>query len=285
MARFRYDRSSKWLLEHHGDQMLRLAGVTDVISWKPLQAEVVQPRQLPDGLLEVQRACRSTLNLFLIEIETYADRDIDDQLFDDVMLVYQDRRVVPDTVLLVLRPKGQAEVAGRREVASASGQTLLAGRWPVVELWKLPALDMLRLREPGLIPWVPLMDYAGPPEPLLQQCRQVIDEKAKPEEHANLLAVSQVLAGLRYNDKWLFNFFGGKEAMIESPVLTEFVNERVAVKCQQMLIKFLQSRFGLVAPDIVAEIGKITAENRLDELTEWAGRCLDSDAFRQKLVP
>ena len=36
MERFRYDRSSKWLIEHHGDSILRLAGVDDVIAWKPL---------------------------------------------------------------------------------------------------------------------------------------------------------------------------------------------------------------------------------------------------------
>ena|SRR5258706_7866965 len=106
MERFRYDRSSKWLIEHHGDQILRLAGVEDVIAWRPLVAEVVQPRQLPDGLLEVERRGRSNRDLYLIEIESYADRQIDEQVMDDVTLIYQARRVVPETVLLVLRPKG-----------------------------------------------------------------------------------------------------------------------------------------------------------------------------------
>ena len=42
-----YDRTSKWLIQHHGDAILRLAGLRDLASWRPLQAEVVQPRQLP----------------------------------------------------------------------------------------------------------------------------------------------------------------------------------------------------------------------------------------------
>jgi hypothetical protein len=49
MERFRYDRSSKWLLEHHGDSLLRLGGLTGVTSCRAVQTEVVQPRQLPDG--------------------------------------------------------------------------------------------------------------------------------------------------------------------------------------------------------------------------------------------
>src|SRR5947209_5127502 len=48
-----YDRSSKWLIDHYAAAMLRLAGITDVISCRPVPGEVVQPRQLPDGLLEV----------------------------------------------------------------------------------------------------------------------------------------------------------------------------------------------------------------------------------------
>ena len=47
-----YDKSSKWLIQHHGDSILRLAGIVGIESWRPLQAEVVQPRQLPDGLIE-----------------------------------------------------------------------------------------------------------------------------------------------------------------------------------------------------------------------------------------
>ena len=48
-----YDKSSKWLIQHHGDSMLWLAKVGRIENWRPAQAEVVQPRQLPDGLLEV----------------------------------------------------------------------------------------------------------------------------------------------------------------------------------------------------------------------------------------
>jgi hypothetical protein len=51
-----YDKSSKWLIQHHGNALLRLGGTGNVVSWRPLQAEVVQPRKLCDGLLDFKQA-------------------------------------------------------------------------------------------------------------------------------------------------------------------------------------------------------------------------------------
>ena len=42
-------------------------------------------------------------------------------------------------------------------------------------------------------------------------------------EKANLLEVTQVLSSLRYNDVGLLSILGGRNAMIESPLLQEFV--------------------------------------------------------------
>jgi len=55
--RFRYDKSSKWLIEHHAGAILKLAGLSDIASWTPVQAELVQPRQLPDGLVLAASRC------------------------------------------------------------------------------------------------------------------------------------------------------------------------------------------------------------------------------------
>ncbi len=55
-----YDRSSKWLIQHHGDSMLRLADVKNIRAWRPVQAELVQPRRLPDGLLAFRVVARAS---------------------------------------------------------------------------------------------------------------------------------------------------------------------------------------------------------------------------------
>ena len=74
MERFRYDRSSKWLLDHHGNLILFLGYVRDIAEWRTRQAEIVQPRKLPDGLLEVRRQHEPRFHPYIVEIETYADR-------------------------------------------------------------------------------------------------------------------------------------------------------------------------------------------------------------------
>ena len=55
-----YDRGNKWLIEHAGPSLLRYAGMADVVSCRAVANEHVQPRQTPDGLLEVRRIGRST---------------------------------------------------------------------------------------------------------------------------------------------------------------------------------------------------------------------------------
>jgi len=69
-----------------------------------------------------------------------------------------------------------------------------------VELWTIPAEELLEAGDVGLIPWVPLTDFAAPPETMLRRCREAVETHAPPAEKANLLAVTQVFSFLRYND-------------------------------------------------------------------------------------
>src|SRR5208337_3275510 len=83
---------------------------------------------------------------------------------------------------------------------------------------------------------------------VFQQCRARIDEQASPEERENLLAVTQVLAGLRYKEVGLFQLLGGRNAMIESPVLqelkAEWTRDAVREAKRRSIIDFLVARFG-----------------------------------------
>src|SRR5207302_1209314 len=126
-------------------------------------------------------------------------------------------------VMLMLAPKGRVRVGGRHEIASQLGWSSLGCGWKVVELWTLSAIELLSANDVGMLPWVPLAHFDGPPETLLEQCRKQIEQRARPDEQANLLAVSQVLAGLKFPRPMVADFFGGERAMIESPVLQEFV--------------------------------------------------------------
>jgi hypothetical protein len=150
---------------------------------------------------------------------------------------------------------------------------------------------LLAAGDVGLIPWVPLAQFAGPPEPIFRQCRARIDRDAPPGERENLLAVTQVLAGLRYNNPSLFQLLGGREAMIDSPVLQELKAEwtheatRKATRETQRraILHFLVARFGPEAKGLGAALDAIEDEARLDELVESAALCPDLESFRKRL--
>ena len=58
-------------------------------AWRTRQAEVVQPRQLPDGLLDVRRRGEARVHPYIVEIETYADPKTAEALLDDVLASVQ----------------------------------------------------------------------------------------------------------------------------------------------------------------------------------------------------
>ncbi len=75
-----FDKSSKWLILRHGDATLRLAGVENIAARRPAPAEVVEPSQLPDGLLEVRLEGEPRDDLFLLEVATYPERRVRKQM-------------------------------------------------------------------------------------------------------------------------------------------------------------------------------------------------------------
>jgi hypothetical protein len=208
MRRHEFDKSSKWMIQRHGKGILFLGGATGVRSCRALQAEVVQPRQLPDGLLEVHFRGRKKPDYVLVEIATYPEKRVSEQVLDDLTLTYQHLRVLPELLTVVLHPRGQYRVPGKHELQSRLQWSKLACEWNTVELWTLPAEDLLEAGDIGLIPWVPLTAFREPPEALLERCRRRIEEQAPLQDQANLLAVSQVLARLRFKNPDLLALLG-----------------------------------------------------------------------------
>jgi hypothetical protein len=284
MARDAFDRGSKWMLQHHGKVMPLLGGINrNVSSWRALATDVVQPRQLPDGLLEVVFVGESTPTLFLVEIFTYPEERVKRQLVRDTLLVYLDRQVLPEVLVLVLHPRGKVRVPTREQLASTQGLTELKVKWLVVPLWKQSAADLLAANEVGLLPWIPLTHFDDPPEIVLQQCRQRIDQQSSGPERANLLAVSQVLTRLRYNDPGLLAIFGGSQVMIESPLIEEIVNRAKSEARHEDILRFLKGRFDSVPQEIITAVQLIVDNVKLEDLVDWAARCPNLDAFRSRL--
>jgi hypothetical protein len=248
-------------------------------------AEVVLPRQLPDGLLEVTFPGRPDPELHVIEVASYSERRAEEEAARDAMMVYLARGVVPEVLTVVLAPKGNLRVRGDWQETSPRGTTLLAGKSQVVELWTMSAQTLLAAGDVGLVPLVPLAQSDQRPEVLLWECRERIDRDAAPSERLNLLAVAFVLARMRYNDPTVAILLGGMGPMIETPAYDDFRAYLRGVNYRDDILEVLQARFSTVPEDLAAQVRAIPPEERerLGELHRFAAVCLDLEAFRARL--
>jgi hypothetical protein len=236
-------------------------------------------------LIEVWGQDQDNPDYYILEIATYPEARVAQQVVDDMALVYLDRRVLPEVVVLFLHPKGNLEATSAVTHRSRQGWTSWEVSWRIVKLWEVPAADLLTSGDVGLIPWVPLTRFDDPPESIFRECRARIDHDAPPGEHENLLAVTQVLAGLRYDDPRLFQLLGGRKAMIESPVLQRLLQETKQETKQQDIVRALVIRFRIAGADLEAELSSIDDEERLGKLFDLAVTCSDLESFRQHLSP
>lgn len=126
---------------------------------------------------------------------------------------------------------------------------------------------------------MPLTELSDPPEIVFERCREIIDRRAVPDEHESLLVVTQVLAGLRYNDPKLFDILGGMKAMIESPRLQEVMAEVESRTARKSVLTVLQARFGDVPEQMAVAIKVVSDHDRLNELTKTAASCESLEQF------
>lgn len=281
------DRSGKWLLEHHGDSLLRLAGITGFRAWRPAPTELVHPLESPDGVLEIFFPGRTEPDPVIVEIATYPERRVNEQMARDAMVVLLGRRVLPTLLTVVLHPKGNLRLTGDHAWACPQGRTRLGLQWQVIELWTLAAGDLLAAADVGLMPLVPLTRIDGPPDVVLRQCRQRIDQ-APEGERDNLLAVAQVMARMRYNDAGLLSILGGKQMIVETPFIQELLEEacveNTRKNMRETVQRILAERFGPLPPQMVELLNAVADEQRLRDLVLEAVRCASLDDFQARLA-
>ncbi len=202
---------------------------------------------------------------------------------------------MPELIVLFLHEKGNVPVADSVVLRSRRGLTKWDLSWKAVKLWEVPAEELLAMGDVGLIPWVPLAQFESPPDQIVSRCRARIDHAAPslgPVEQENLLAVTQFLLPLRYNEdvrllSRLRALLGGRQAMIESPLYQEVVEgsrrEGATEARRTDILKLLINRFGDSAKDLKVELDAVEYD-RLEDLFERAMRCRSLAVFRKQLL-
>jgi hypothetical protein len=282
MAQQTFDSSSKWMVEAQGASILYLAGARNVVSCRARKAEVVQPRKLPDGLLEVKLAGRKKPLQVLVEIATYPEKRVVEQVQDDIRLVRQVEGELPEALVLCLCPRGAYRVPSSVEVGSALGWTAERLSWKVVEVWTLSVEELLAAPGVGHVPWATLARYEGPPEVLLRRCRERIDREGGTQRE-NLLAVSQVFARLHFDRPELLEILGGSEVVIESPLIQEILTESAQKTRVEDILHILQGKVGTPGPNIAAGLAQVKETEKLRQLLLFAATCQSLQAFEEEL--
>jgi hypothetical protein len=280
VPRQRFDIGSKWLLHNQGKGALLVGGLKGVHRIEPMPGEIVQSRKYPDGLLRVNLAGERKPHHVLIEVATYSEKRALVQALDDLTMAYSALGHLPELLMLALRPKGKFRLGCKHEVRSRLGLSRLEGEWRPVEVWTLPAAEFLAKGDVGVVPWVPLMQFDGPPEALLERCAQKIRREAHPKDRADLLAVSQVMTELRFPHPELLSLLGGEQAMIESPLLQKMIAETL----HEVILDALKDRFGTVPRDVTRPLREVIDEKKLRQLIRVANKCPDLEAFREALL-
>jgi predicted transposase YdaD len=284
MTRDRKDRSANWIIERHGDSLLRLAKVSGFTSWRPAQTVLSFPKQMPDGLLDVSFPGRPAPDPFLIEIESYPAAETSTQIRDDAAMTILTRGVLPNILLVVLFPKGNATTDPEHVMHSSHGMSELRLKITVINMWMIPAEELIAANDVGIIPFVPLTAYSGPPEALLQRCAERIEQQAPQEEKGNLLATTHVMAEMRYNNADLLKLLGGQAMTMQkvfdaSPTIQRIKAETAREIARKYIVHRLEKRFA-VPEDLAAHLRTIENQVELDRLLDLAFECDNLDVFR-----
>ncbi|MBY0233223.1 MAG: hypothetical protein K2W96_28405 [Gemmataceae bacterium] len=278
-----YDPGSKWLIGDRGPSLLWVAGLRDVLSCEADQAEVVLPRKMPDGLMRARMAGRRDPVPVLLEIATYAEERVVEQVCGDLRLVRQVKGVLPETVVMCLAPKGSYRVPDHGEAESVLGLTRERFSWRVVNLWEMEAKDLLEAPDVGAVPWATLAKWDGPPEVLLQRCKDRIVAEGR-ERRESLLAVTQVFAKMHFDTPELLAILGERSMILrDMPAIQEIVTESEIAGQMKATLAVLHRRFGKPGPDIEAGLALVKTEAGLIDLIYHAGTCTTLSAFEKEL--
>jgi hypothetical protein len=89
-------------------------------------------------------------------VSTYAEDRVTQQVAEDLMMVYMDRKILPEAVILVLCRSGNLRVQSRLAIRSDLGWSSLRAEFRVVELWKVPAETLFDFDDVGILRRFPM---------------------------------------------------------------------------------------------------------------------------------
>jgi predicted transposase/invertase (TIGR01784 family) len=256
-----YDNTCKYLAEKFPDAFVEwLLPVNKPRRIQVLKTELIQEPIRADSLAFLQ-ADNQILHL---EFETlpYSDPPMPFRMLDYYVRLKRQYFCSINQVVIFLQ-----QTASEQAFVSEYRDDNTLHRYRVIRLWEEdPAL---LLSVPGLLPLATL-SQTNSPRNLLEQVADRIATIEEPNQQADLLACSQVLAGLRFEKNLIRQLFR-KETMRESVIYQEIHEDGLLEGRQQEALSFVTRlvtrRFGTIAPEMQEQIQTLSIE-KLEDLGE-----------------
>ncbi|MBD2182640.1 Rpn family recombination-promoting nuclease/putative transposase [Planktothrix sp. FACHB-1355] len=256
-----YDNTCKYLAEKFPAAFVQwLLSLDRPTRIQVLKTELIQEPIRADSLAFLQ-ADNEILHL---EFETlpYSDPPISFRMLDYYVRLKRQYSCSIHQVVIFLQQTASEQVF----VSDYTDENTLH-RYRVIRLWEQdPAL---LLSVPGLLPLATLAQ-TNSPRTLLEQVANRIATIEEPDRQADLLACSQVLAGLRFEKNLIRQLFR-KETMRESVIYQEIREDGLLEGRQREALSFvtrqLTRRLGTIAPEMQTQIQTLSVEE-LENLGE-----------------
>lgn len=256
-----YDNTCKYLAEKFPDAFVRwLLPIDEPTSIEVLKTELIQEPIRADSLVFLQ-----TDNQILhLEFETrpYSDPPIAFRMLDYYVRLKRQYSCAINQVVIFLQ-----ETTSEQVFVSEYADANTRHSYRVIRLWEQNP-DLL-LSVPGLLPLAAL-SQTNSPRTLLEQIATRIATIEEPTQQADLLACTQVLAGLRFEKALLRQLFR-KETMRESVIYQEIREDGLIEgrksEALSIVTRQLTRRIGPIAPEIREQIQTLSVEE-LEDLGE-----------------
>jgi len=264
-----YDNTCKYLAEKFPDAFVQwLLPLEQPTSIQVLKTELIQEPIRADSLAFLQ-ADNQILHL---EFQTlsYSNPPLPFRMLDYYVRLKRQYSCSINQVVLFLQ-----QTASEQAFVFEYTDTNTQHCYRVIRLWEQDP-DLL-LSVPGLLPFATL-SQTNSPRILLEQIANQIATIEEPSQQADLLACTQVLAGLRFEKNLIRQLFR-KETMRESVIYQEIREDGLLEGLQQgrqqgqqrealsFVTRQLTRRVGAIAPTIQEQIQTLSVEE-LENLGE-----------------
>jgi hypothetical protein len=276
-----YDQAFKLLTEDDPRATLALFAripLTAKLTVEPLDRELNLPTLHADNLFR----CRSGKTDFIVHFEAVArfKRAVLEKQFDYVQAIVAKYKLPCRSFLVLLTEKGVPEKLPRA-LYRKNGDYSATLRLHVVRLWRISATRILRMRNPQLLPWTPLLDSS--PTDL-----RVAFEELEAADEDVLTTRLFLLGGLRYGSREAFlqklnQMILSEEVLKESSTYRYLINKGrrhgLDEGFRKALTVLLKHRFGVIPTSART---KLRAASR-ETLDRWLEQVLDAPTLKDAL--